>query len=265
VIVMFSMIRRRLCYANIVATLALVFAMSGGALAAGHYLLSSTKQISPQVLKALRGKSGAPGADGAQGPAGSQGTAGPQGPVGMQGTKGEAGPAGAKGAAGAAGVQGPKGQAGSPWTAGGTLPSGETETGDWATSGGPEDGLTSRFVLASYAIPLAEAPSYNFIGRQEGEGQTKENEKAKQENEERKLKGEPELPLPIPADCKGTWEHPGATAGNLCVFETSSSNAEIPKPEAALIGTTGVLAHIETPISTDEGYSARGTWAVTSK
>jgi hypothetical protein len=43
-------IRRRLSYANVVATLALVFAMSGGALAASHYLVNSTKQINPKVL-----------------------------------------------------------------------------------------------------------------------------------------------------------------------------------------------------------------------
>jgi cytoskeletal protein RodZ len=45
--------RRRLNYANVTATLALFFAMSGGALAAKHYLINSTKQINPKVLKAL--------------------------------------------------------------------------------------------------------------------------------------------------------------------------------------------------------------------
>ena len=45
--------RRRLSYANVAATLALVFSMSGGALAAKHYLLSSTRQISPRVLRSL--------------------------------------------------------------------------------------------------------------------------------------------------------------------------------------------------------------------
>jgi hypothetical protein len=46
-------IRRHLNYANVVATMALVFAMSGTALAAKHYLISSTKQIKPSVLKSL--------------------------------------------------------------------------------------------------------------------------------------------------------------------------------------------------------------------
>ncbi len=45
--------RRRFSYANVAATLALVFSMSGGALAAKHYLLSSTRQISPAVLRSL--------------------------------------------------------------------------------------------------------------------------------------------------------------------------------------------------------------------
>ncbi len=46
-------LRRNLTYANVTATLALVFAMSGGALAAKHYLVNSTKQINPTVIKSL--------------------------------------------------------------------------------------------------------------------------------------------------------------------------------------------------------------------
>jgi hypothetical protein len=49
-------IRTHLNYANVAATLALLFAMSGGAFAAGHYLINSTTQISPKVLKQLRGR-----------------------------------------------------------------------------------------------------------------------------------------------------------------------------------------------------------------
>jgi hypothetical protein len=46
--------RRHFSYANVVATLALLFAMSGGALAATHYLLNSVSQINPRVLAKLR-------------------------------------------------------------------------------------------------------------------------------------------------------------------------------------------------------------------
>lgn len=46
--------RKHLNYANVVATFALMFAMSGGALAAKHYLLNSVSQINPRVLSKLR-------------------------------------------------------------------------------------------------------------------------------------------------------------------------------------------------------------------
>jgi len=82
--------RRHLTYANVVATLALVFAMSGGALAAKHYLLTSTKQIKPSLLATLKGK------------AGPRGPAGPAGPIGV----GVAGLTGQRGDAGATGPSG---------------------------------------------------------------------------------------------------------------------------------------------------------------
>lgn len=78
--------RRHLNYANITATLALVFAMSGGALAAKHYLINSTKQINPKVLKSLKGNAGKAGATGATGPTGPGGATGPQGPSGPAGS-----------------------------------------------------------------------------------------------------------------------------------------------------------------------------------
>jgi hypothetical protein len=55
----------RLSYANVAATVALVFAMAGGAVAATHYIITSTSQIKPSVRAALRG------ARGPRGPAGS--------------------------------------------------------------------------------------------------------------------------------------------------------------------------------------------------
>lgn len=77
--------RRRLSYANVAATLALVFSMSGGAIAARHYLITSTQQIKPSVLRKLHGATGARGATGATG---SAGAAGPRGETGSTGPKG---------------------------------------------------------------------------------------------------------------------------------------------------------------------------------
>jgi Collagen triple helix repeat (20 copies) len=85
--------RRRLSYANVVATLALVFAMSGGALAASHYLINSTKQINPKVLKKLKGASGKNGLTGASGASGAPGAAGKEGAQGKEGAKGANGTA----------------------------------------------------------------------------------------------------------------------------------------------------------------------------
>jgi hypothetical protein len=78
---------KRLTYANVIVTLALVFAMSGGALAASKYLITSTKQISPKVIKSLKGKIGPAG------PAGPSGPTGPQGKEGAAGKEGKAGSA----------------------------------------------------------------------------------------------------------------------------------------------------------------------------
>ena len=78
--------RKRFSYANVAATLALVFSMTGGALAANHYLISSTKQIKPSVLKKLTGKKGATGATGAAGTPGASGKEGPQGKEGVAGS-----------------------------------------------------------------------------------------------------------------------------------------------------------------------------------
>jgi hypothetical protein len=72
-------LRKHLSYANVVATLALLFAMSGGALAANHYLINSTKQINPKVIKKLKGNRGARGAQGVAGPGG---LVGPKGATG---------------------------------------------------------------------------------------------------------------------------------------------------------------------------------------
>ena len=82
---MFRALRKRLTYANIAMTLALVFAMAGGAYAAGKFVVTSTKQIKPSVLAQLKGKAG---------PAGPQGPQGPQGPAGTAGANGkdQAGP-----------------------------------------------------------------------------------------------------------------------------------------------------------------------------
>jgi hypothetical protein len=85
---------RRASYANVVSTIALFFALGGGALAATHYLITSTKQIKPSVLQALRGRSGRPGPAGTPGANGTNGTNGASATNGAPGATGPTGPAG---------------------------------------------------------------------------------------------------------------------------------------------------------------------------
>ncbi len=118
--------RKRITYANVAATLALVFSMTGGALAAKHYLINSTTQINPKVLKKLTGKKGATGSAGAQGAPGATGKEGTPGKEGKEGKEGKAGSVPA------------------------SLVSGTSESGDWAVANGESGG---GFMDTSIAFP----------------------------------------------------------------------------------------------------------------
>lgn len=86
--------RRGLSYSNVVATLALVLSMGGGAFAATHYVINSTAQINPRVLRELKGSSTERQARQVTrgratrepGRAGREGREGPRGPEGAPGS-----------------------------------------------------------------------------------------------------------------------------------------------------------------------------------
>ena len=145
---MFSRIRRRFTYTNVAMTLALVFAMTGGAYAAKHYVITSTTQISPKVLTTLKGKSGPAGPAGPAGAKGETGAAGAPGKEGQAGQEGKEGKEGQPGKEGPKGATGPAGQTG--FTA--TLPSKATETGSWSFSTGA--GVVKPLASISFPIPL---------------------------------------------------------------------------------------------------------------
>jgi hypothetical protein len=241
---MFATIRRRFTYANAAMTLALVFAMTGGAYAASKIVITSTKQISPKVIKQLTGKAGKPGAAGVPGATGPAGAAGAVGPAGPSGT------AGAEGKTGAAGKDGAQG---SPWTAGGTLPSGSTETGVWGIAAQP--GFIAKSVELAYApisftIPLkaslsAEkvhiiAPGANGTGGKS-------------------------------CPTTSSVSTPEAEPGNLCIFEregainvgTIATFSPGTGENTEEIGATGTLMQVQ-PETKGEAIGVSGTWAVTA-
>jgi hypothetical protein len=75
-------------------------------------------------------------------------------PRGPRGLAGAIGPAGATGAAGAAGAPGPKGDTGASFTPATTLPSGQTERGDYSLWGGGAGNYLGTAI--NYRIPLAQ-------------------------------------------------------------------------------------------------------------
>jgi hypothetical protein len=257
---MFQALRKRihLSPATVIATIALVFAMSGGAYAAGKYLITSTKQISPKVLKSLQGKAGARGAIGPQGPAGTAGTGSPgsQGPAGPGGPGGPKGETGAPGAPGANGKNGANGKEGSPWTAGGTLPSGKTETGVWIGVPGAASSQTPTPI--SFPIPLAEPLQWGEGAPGEPEDQVHYINPSGKEVTAIKVEV-----VSHPA-CPGTVAKPEALPGNLCIYASSAPTEGESAWNEAIINPTGSRPGAATAgaLLLAEG---RGTWAVTGK
>ncbi len=103
---MFQALRRHLSYANVAATLALVFALTGGALAAGSNgggsgagakASASAAAVHAAAAKKSKKRTAPAGRPGPRGPAGPAGAGGPAGPAGPTGPTGATGPAGTNG------------------------------------------------------------------------------------------------------------------------------------------------------------------------
>jgi hypothetical protein len=115
---MLRSIRRRLTYANLVASLALFFAITGAGVAARAYVVSSSRQIKDGAVTAAdvrdrtltgrdvkdRSLTAADFSGSVQGPAGPQGATGAIGATGERGTQGERGPQGDAGSSDARAV-----------------------------------------------------------------------------------------------------------------------------------------------------------------
>jgi hypothetical protein len=252
---MFSRIRRRLTFANVAMTLALVFAMSGGAYAAKKYLITSTKQISPKVLSQLRGNTGP------KGETGPQGAKGEAGPAGKDGTNGTNGKDGAQGPAGATGPAGPTGQTG--YVA--TLPKGATEKGVWVNGHGGTAGEVSEAAI-SFTIPISKTLTethihYLKVG-QKGEGKF-----------EAGVTGKDGENTGCPTSSGAA--SPEAEEGNLCVFAEHEENAvplelggsalfAIWNPETGEFKSAGKTgAMVLSGATNSSGMNMFGTWAVT--
>jgi hypothetical protein len=261
----------------IVAVVALVAALGGGAYAASGGLTGKQKKevakIAQKEAKKFAGKNGAPGPEGKQGPAGPTGPAGGKGDKGDRGEKGEAGAPGAPGTPGApgesveafpsAGGAGEpcEGVGGAVYEVGGnateicngepgvlhpgeTLPKGATETGVWSFNGSASDAVPGAehadLASISFAIPLAAKlfeAEVHYVT----------------------------TPTPGQPPCPGTAVNPQASEGQLCVYQSNLEKAhfsEIVQPPGTGSGSSKVGAQLKF-IEVEDGAFGGGTFAVT--
>jgi hypothetical protein len=147
--------------AMIVACLALFVASAGTSIAASHYLITSTKQIKPSVLKQLKGAQG-PKGQGVPGDVGPQGPKGDTGATGTPGAKGDKGDTGTTGTPGAKGDKGDTGLTGATGPAGPTGPIGPRGVnGDDGATGatGPAGPAGSTMIESPVVVSALGAPS----------------------------------------------------------------------------------------------------------
>jgi hypothetical protein len=271
---MFSRIPRHINPATVMALIALVFAMTGGAYAVKNHDNSSPTSPSastshpktsalaalntPLATQSKTKSKGKPGPRGPAGPKGPTGAAGATGPIGPAGAAGPAGTAGAKGETGPEGKEGKEGKAGKNGTNGTTgftetLPPEKTETGTWAAQAGAGAALESISFTIPLAAPLENAKECGQAGKPACQVHyLKLSEKS--------------------AGCPGSAEAPSAEPGNLCVYEVGTSNAQevsVAVEFGKLFGkefgalTSGTFVEI-LPKNEAEPTFGLGSWAVTA-
>jgi hypothetical protein len=248
---MFSGVRKHLNAGTVVAVVALVFAMTGGAFAVtskggGSSAIVAKKKSKKLVVKGIPGPRGPAGPAGSAGPAGPAGAKGENGAPGTPGKNGEPGAAGKNGEPGAPGAAGKSvlaSEAGAECKEGGTkfevegskksehvcngeaaagggypefLPEGKSEQGTIIISG-----FNNTFIgpagatSISFVIPLAKALSNSGCLEKKAPCQVHY------------------IPAKTtaPAGCSGTVTAPKAESGNLCIFASFEQNVLTPGGE----------------------------------
>jgi Collagen triple helix repeat (20 copies) len=228
-----SRVHRKLGTAGfIISIVALVVALGGAAYAAGGLTKSQEKQVKKIAQTEAKKYAGKPGANGATGPAG------PKGDAGATGAEGKQGPEGKQGTQGVQGREGAEGPEGSPWTAGGVLPAGDTETGTWLLNS--PTASAELYSVISIPIPLKSGLSVGKVHYV--------------------TTGSTSTP------CTGTLQRPTAPLGELCIYENEEPEGAVFKnvqlPEILTTGSSPYGALIDFK-EVQAGALISGTWAVT--
>jgi hypothetical protein len=249
----------------VIAIVALICALAGGAYAASGALTGKQKKEVTKIAKKYAGKPGAPGPTGSAGAPGTNGKDGAPGAKGENGTNGSNGVNGANGKSVVATDENPgtncteggvkfevegnttkhfacNGGEGSPWTAGGALPSEATETGTWWFQGNGSEVAASTI---NFPIPLSSADAASFTASQILF---------------------PTAPA-FAAKCTGTVNAPAAEPGFLCMYrsdESTITGPQVLRPDfggTVGVGTSGALLY--SPFLTSASY-AGGSFAITA-
>lgn len=228
----------------------------------------SNSSGSGSVCNGEKGRNGSPGTAGTNGESviskefvGSAGPACKEG-----GSEFESEPA--KGKVKTYACNGKEGKEGSPWTAGGTLPSGKTETGTWSVS--------QYNIAAPSATPIEAPISFTLpltkgSGEEEGPGGTESVyyfTETQTKNKEFGTSG-------CSFELANAESRPMAPAGVLCVFTAHETNKEVKfqnvdASNSGLLppayGTAGATLEwqVNVATSTDAEVRDRGVWAVTA-
>lgn len=282
----FRALRKHINPATILALVALVFAVTGGAFAAtGGSGAGGSSHATPvaSVAKAKAKKKSAP--------AGKAGPAGPKGATGATGPQGPAGPTGAPGAAGAKGENGAAGTPGSDGTNGTDGVNGKSVVSSQASGSECKEGVGgTKFEVegSGTSSHVCNGKPGTFGGESLPKGKTLTGVWAASGYAEAAVPNpgygiaytgisfalptsEPTVHYiasgeTVPSGCSGDLDEPGAAEGNLCVFGSTEDN---------LAGAPGVSVEGSSETSlgfTLSGYSKAkgaismsGTWAVTGE
>jgi hypothetical protein len=295
---MFQKLCNHLSYANVAATLALVFALTGGAFAAtsrsgggglGSKVTASVAHSATLATTAAKKKK--PASKVVRGPAGPRGATGAAGPVGAAGPAGATGPGGPAGPAGAAGAAGSNGEgvtvasaSGTECTTGGGVKVSNSTGSSDACNGKPgkEGKEGSPWTLGTGTLP-AEKTEKGVWGFGPLEHESFRSNyfiyipisftiplAAALDQAHVHLIGEGEEGKPGEGCGGGKAENPTAEPGNLCVYiqfgnvtaaQLGLLDAE---NEATGAGKTGALLTNRSVANLAQEASARGTWAVTA-
>jgi hypothetical protein len=271
---MFNRIHRKLGTAGfVISIVALVAALGGGAYAASGGLNGKQKKEVEKIAKKYAGKPGATGPAGAAGAKGDAGAAGASGTAGVAGNNGVSVTTSAASGSecefggvkltsaggnskvcnGEEGAPGAPGKQGEPWTDGGTLPAGSTETGQFTLQSQSGEPIRGFYAIAAISFPIPLAQELDgahalFVEKNEL----------------------------IPAQCENSNHagsasvtNPEATEGFLCVFEgeffsMNSQEAEVVKgATGSFTGGTTVAGADVVAEPTAAPAIMEGTWAVT--